>query len=88
MDLAGDGRLALEEFTSPEVRQVLQQVGGWTNSPWCQWVGPLEDYEEEFRRMGGGGDQVAMAASLAGQVLFPQFVDWALERNLVWDEGK
>ena len=41
--------------------------------PRVQWVGPIEDMDAEFTEMDRRG---------GGRVLFSQFVDWALEKNL------
>jgi len=38
-----------------------------------EWVGPIEDMEAEFDRVDSSG---------GGQILFSEFVDWALEKNL------
>merc|ERR1711915_638714 len=38
-----------------------------------RWVGPVEDLNEEFDKIDANG---------GGQILFSEFVDWALERNL------
>ena len=38
-----------------------------------QWVGPIQDMEEEFSRIDKDG---------GGQILFAEFVDWALEKDL------
>ena len=38
-----------------------------------QWVGPIESMEEEFDKIDKNG---------GGQVLFSEFVDWALEKDL------
>ena len=38
-----------------------------------RWVGPVEDMEAEFDKIDANG---------GGQVLFSEFVDWALEKNL------
>eukprot|EP00091_Calanus_sinicus_P015337 TRINITY_DN3347_c0_g1_i1.p1 TRINITY_DN3347_c0_g1~~TRINITY_DN3347_c0_g1_i1.p1 ORF type:complete len:185 (+),score=56.90 TRINITY_DN3347_c0_g1_i1:304-858(+) len=38
-----------------------------------RWVGPIENMEEEFEKIDKNG---------GGQILFSEFVDWALERNL------
>jgi len=37
------------------------------------WVGPIEDMEAEFAKIDKNG---------GGQILFSEFVDWALEKNL------
>jgi len=37
------------------------------------WVGPIDDMEAEFARIDKNG---------GGQILFSEFVDWALEKNL------
>jgi len=37
------------------------------------WVGPVEDIEAEFDKIDSNG---------GGQILFSEFVDWALEKNL------
>jgi len=37
------------------------------------WVGPIEDLEAEFEAIDTNG---------GGQILFTEFVDWALEKNL------
>jgi len=37
------------------------------------WVGPIEDMEAEFEKIDKNG---------GGQILFSEFVDWALEKNL------
>ena len=62
LDLAGDGRLSLEEFTSPEVREVLQEVGGWRGSLVSSGSGPSVTmrrssggWEAAGARWGGGG---------------------------------
>ena len=38
-----------------------------------QWVGPVEDMEAEFDKIDKNG---------GGQILFSEFVDWALEKDL------
>ena len=38
-----------------------------------QWVGPIDDMEAEFAKIDTNG---------GGQILFSEFVDWALEKNL------
>merc|ERR1711955_109905 len=38
-----------------------------------EWVGPIDDIEAEFDRVDSSG---------GGQILFSEFVDWALEKNL------
>ena len=38
-----------------------------------QWVGPVENMEEEFDKIDKNG---------GGQILFSEFVDWALEKDL------
>jgi len=38
-----------------------------------EWVGPIQDMEAEFDRVDSSG---------GGQILFSEFVDWALEKNL------
>merc|ERR1712062_721126 len=38
-----------------------------------QWVGPIEDLEAEFAKIDKNG---------GGQILFGEFVDWALEKDL------
>ena len=38
-----------------------------------QWVGPIDDMEVEFAKIDTNG---------GGQILFSEFVDWALEKNL------
>ena len=38
-----------------------------------QWVGPIEDLEAEFAKIDTNG---------GGQILFGEFVDWALEKDL------
>jgi len=38
-----------------------------------KWVGPIEDLEAEFE---------AIDTNSGGQILFTEFVDWALEKNL------
>jgi len=42
-----------------------------------RWVGPIQDLEAEFD---------AIVGKEGDQVLFSQFVDWALERNLDIEE--
>ena len=37
------------------------------------WVGPIDDMEAEFVKIDTNG---------GGQILFSEFVDWALEKNL------
>lgn len=59
-DGPGGGRPARPGGVHQPRGQAGPPAGGWDDQlPWCQWVGPIEDYEGEFRRMGGGGDQVA-----------------------------
>ena len=38
-----------------------------------QWVGPIEDLDAEFAKIDKNG---------GGQILFAEFVDWALEKDL------
>merc|ERR1711881_827789 len=38
-----------------------------------KWVGPIEDLEAEFEKID---------TNAGGQILFTEFVDWALEKNL------
>ena len=38
-----------------------------------QWVGPIEDMEEEFDSIDTNG---------GGQILFNEFIDWALAKDL------
>jgi len=38
-----------------------------------KWVGPIEDFEAEFDAIDVNG---------GGQILFTEFVDWALAKNL------
>merc|ERR1711963_24980 len=38
-----------------------------------KWVGEIEDFEAEFEKIDANG---------GGQILFTEFVDWALEKNL------
>ena len=38
-----------------------------------QWVGPIEDLDAEFAKIDKNG---------GGQILFSEFVDWALEKDL------
>ena len=40
---------------------------------YLQWVGPVEDMEAEFDKIDKNG---------GGQILFSEFVDWALEKDL------
>ena len=40
---------------------------------YLQWVGPIEDMDAEFAKIDKNG---------GGQILFSEFVDWALEKNL------
>ena len=40
---------------------------------YLQWVGPVEDMEAEFDNIDKNG---------GGQILFSEFVDWALEKDL------
>ena len=42
----------------------------WVN---MQWVGPVEDMGAEFDKIDKNG---------GGQILFSEFVDWALEKDL------
>ena len=44
-----------------------------TNITAFQWVGPIQDMEGEFARIDRDG---------GGQILFSEFVDWALEKDL------
>jgi len=38
-----------------------------------QWVGPVEDLDAEFAKIDKNG---------GGQILFSEFVDWAIEKDL------
>ena len=38
-----------------------------------QWVGPVEDLDAEFAKIDKNG---------SGQILFSEFVDWAIEKDL------
>ena len=40
---------------------------------YLQWVGPIDDLEAEFAKIDKNG---------GGQILFGEFVDWALEKDL------
>ena len=40
---------------------------------YLQWVGPIEDLDAEFD---------AIDTNSGGQILFTEFVDWALAKNL------
>ena len=42
-----------------------------------QWVGPVEDMEEEFRKID---------TNKGGQILFSEFIEWALVKNLDLDD--
>lgn len=48
-------------------------IGNSNSSVIFQWVGPVDDLNEEFDKIDVNG---------GGQILFSEFVDWALERNL------
>ena len=50
-----------QDFTILQLHNVLQ------------WVGPIEDKEEEFDSIDTNG---------GGQILFNEFIDWALARDL------
>ena len=42
-----------------------------------QWVGPVEDMEKEFRKID---------TNKGGQILFSEFIEWALVKNLDLDD--
>merc|ERR1712029_1075070 len=62
LDTGDDQRIDKEEFTKEEMKSVIEK-----------WVGPIEDMEEEFNKIGKNG---------GGQILFSELVDWALEKDL------
>ena len=77
LDSGQDGRVSKEEFLSDNLRATLEIVRITTTDQitdnTLQWVGPIEDMEAEFTRIDKNG---------GGQILFSEFVDWALEKNL------
>ena len=77
IDTGNDNRISREEFTSDTIRDSIETVTIWL--VWLQfsfsfqWVGPIQDFDNEFSRIDTNG---------GGQILFSEFVDWALEKNL------
>lgn len=66
IDTGDDNRVSKEEFTSDKIKASVEK-----------WVGPIEDMEVEFDKIdsNAGGQE-------KDQILFTEFVDWALEKNL------
>ena len=78
LDSGNDRRVDKEEFTSDKMKSTLEKVNGdiiWKKDRhlYLQWVGPIEDLEAEFAKIDKNG---------GGQILFGEFVDWALEKDL------
>ena len=78
IDTGDDNRVSREEFTSDTIKETIERVGIVDNDAAeavivFQWVGPVEDMSEEFDKIDKNG---------GGQILFSEFVDWALEKNL------
>ena len=80
LDTGMDHRVNKEEFTSPKMKETIEKVKHVTFK--CnvvhlailvQWVGPVEDMGAEFDKIDKNG---------GGQILFGEFVDWALEKDL------
>ena len=77
IDTGNDNRISREEFTSGTIRDSIETVTIWLL--WLQfsfsfqWVGPIQDFDNEFSRIDTNG---------GGQILFSEFVDWALEKDL------
>ena len=78
-----DHRVNKEEFTSPKMKETIEKVIKHVTLKWnvvhlnlailVQWVGPVEDMGAEFDKIDKNG---------GGQILFGEFVDWALEKDL------
>ena len=80
-----------EEFTSEKMKETIEKVSKDKMvrevvftlhcfldkvillSKYFQWVGPVEDMGAEFEKIDKNG---------GGQILFSEFVDWALEKDL------
>ena len=80
LDTGMDHRVNKEEFTSPKMKETIEKVehgtlkcNGVHLAILVQWVGPVEDMGAEFDKIDKNG---------GGQILFGEFVDWALEKDL------